>query len=129
MKSLIYLVFCLFFFFPNLANAQSKQLDINYTVKLASIENQLFHISTEVKNISQDKLEISLPVWTPGWYTIENYGKNILRFRVTNDKGEVVSYQRTLKQTWVVNTSKINSIKKDFDYQATVLALNKEKIS
>lgn len=129
MKSIIYLVFCLFLFFPTLANAQNKQLDINYTVKLASIENQLFHISTEIKNISQDKLELSLPVWTPGWYTIENYGKNILRFRVTNDKGEVLNYQRMLKQTWVVNTKSTNSIKIDFDYQATVLALNQAKIS
>src|SRR5207248_6610708 len=65
------------------AMTQDGQLAIEYTVKVADIPGQLFHVSTDIKNINQPALELSLPTWTPGWYTIENYAKNIFRFRVT----------------------------------------------
>ncbi|HWP45467.1 MAG TPA: hypothetical protein VNO14_19665, partial [Blastocatellia bacterium] len=52
---------------------------IDYTVEVASVEDQLFHVTADVQNIRQPSLTLSLPTWTPGWYTVENYAKNILR--------------------------------------------------
>lgn len=128
MKNIFYFCFLVYlFFFPQLSLSQT--LNVNYTVKVASVEQQLFHITTEVKNLSQDQLEVSLPVWTPGWYTIENYGRNILRFQITNSKNDPVAYQRTRKQSWEIATKGISSIKIDFDYHANILALNQAKIS
>jgi hypothetical protein len=60
------------------AAAQSG-LEIEYTVKVADIPGQLFHVTTDIRNINQPALELSLPVWSPGWYAIENYAKNIFR--------------------------------------------------
>ena len=63
--------------------AQDRGLAIEYTVKVADIPGQLFHVTTDIRNINQPSLELSLPVWSPGWYVIENYAKNISRFRAT----------------------------------------------
>ncbi|HXU09213.1 MAG TPA: hypothetical protein VN743_09465, partial [Blastocatellia bacterium] len=60
---------------------------IDYTVKVASIDSQLFHVTADVKNINEPQLDLSLATWTPGWYTVENYFKNVLRFTVTDTKG------------------------------------------
>ena len=59
------------------AAAQDRRLEIEYTVKVADIPGQLFHVTTDIRNINQPSLELSLPVWSPGWYVIENYAKNI----------------------------------------------------
>ena len=69
------------------AAAQGGGLKIEYTVKVADIRGQLFHVTTDFRNINQPALEVSLPVWSPGWYVIENYAKNILRFRVSEQGG------------------------------------------
>jgi predicted metalloprotease with PDZ domain len=130
MKYFVYLSFLLYLaFIPISSFAETKALSIDYYLKLESVEDQLFHVRTEVKNISQDKINLSLPVWTPGWYTIENYAKNILRFKITNAKGEKVSYQRTLKQTWEVLTKGEETLIIDYDYRANILALNQAKIT
>ena len=42
---------------------------IDYTVKVASLDSQLFHVTANVKNINEPQLDLSLPTWTPGWYT------------------------------------------------------------
>jgi hypothetical protein len=65
------------------AMSQDRGLAIEYSVKVADIPGQLFHVTTDIKNINQPALDLSLPVWSPGWYLIENYGKNVARFRVT----------------------------------------------
>lgn len=74
------------------AFAKKAELDIDYTVSLADPASQQFHIKTEVKNINQPKLDLSLPTWTPGWYTVENYYRNVLRFRITDANGKVLPF-------------------------------------
>jgi predicted metalloprotease with PDZ domain len=107
----------------------AESLRVDYTVAVASVENQTFHVTTEIKDIRQDSLELALPVWTPGWYTIENYYKNILRLTITDAKGNALDAPMIRKQTWRVATKGINSLKVEFDYKATVLALNQARIA
>jgi predicted metalloprotease with PDZ domain len=111
------------------AEGQKKQLQIVYTVELADPATQQFHVTTIIRNIDQPKLDLSLPVWAPGWYTIENYAKNLLRFRITDASGKQLPHTMSRKQTWSVGTRGINEIHVDYDYRAMVLALNQAKIT
>ncbi|MFY9609830.1 MAG: PDZ domain-containing protein [Blastocatellia bacterium] len=105
------------------------QFHIDYTVAVASTDEHLFHVTADVQNIDEPRLELSLPTWTPGWYTVENYFKNILRFRVTDSKNARLQPRMIRKQTWLVETKGLNRIKVEFDYRADVLALNQAKIT
>ncbi|MFN6962343.1 MAG: M61 family metallopeptidase [Pyrinomonadaceae bacterium] len=114
----------------HLASAQKGGLSIEYSVSLSDPAKQQFHVTTTIRNINQPRLDLSLPTWTPGWYTIENYAKNLLRFRVTDPStGKIVRHTMSKKQTWNVDTRGLNEIKIDYDYQALVLALNQAKIA
>jgi len=112
-----------------LALAQKGRLDISHTVSLSDVAKQEFHITTDIKNIDQTRLDLSLPTWTPGWYTVENYFKNVLRFRITDAAGKTLPLRMTRKQTWNVDTKGVKQIRIDYDYSATVLGLNQAKIA
>ena len=109
--------------------AQQTAIEIDHTVTLSDPASQQFHITTDIRNISQPRLDLSLPTWTPGWYTVENYGKNLLRFTISDDKGKRLPFTMSKKQTWNVDTRGIKQIRIDYDYRATVLALNQAKIA
>ncbi|MFL6214941.1 MAG: M61 family metallopeptidase [Blastocatellia bacterium] len=111
------------------AFAQDKSFRIDYTVAIANQEQQLFHVTADVQNIREDELRLQLPTWTPGWYTVENYARNILRFTVTDTKGARLQPVMTRKQTWRVATKGIDRLKVEFDYRAETLALNQAKIA
>jgi predicted metalloprotease with PDZ domain len=106
-----------------------KGLQIDYTVALTDTASQQFHITTDIKNINQPRLDLSLPTWTPGWYTVENYFKNVLRFRITDASGKILPHTMSKKQTWNVDTRGIKQLRVEYDYQSTVLALNQAKIA
>ena len=112
-----------------LAAGQKNALSIDYTVELTEPQSKQFRIVTEIKNIKQDRLDLSLPTWTPGWYTVENYGKNLLRFRVTDASGKVIRHTMSRKQTWNIPTKGVNAIRVEYFYRADVLALNQAKIT
>src|SRR5262245_34403115 len=109
--------------------AQDHGLAVEYTVKVADIPGQLFHVTTDIRNINQPVLDLSLPVWSPGWYVIENYAKNILRFRVTEPGGRELRPAQVRKQTWRIDTKGISRVTVEFDYQAAVLSANQARIS
>ncbi|HEX6622683.1 MAG TPA: PDZ domain-containing protein [Pyrinomonadaceae bacterium] len=109
--------------------AQGDRLGVEYTVEVKDKAERLFHITTHLRNIRQPRLALSLPVWTPGWYTVENYAKNILRFTVTDARGQRLPHRMSRKQTWDVETKGLSEIKVDFDYRADVLGLNQAKIA
>ena len=111
------------------AMAQDRGLAIEYRVKVADIPGQLFHVTTDISNIKQPALELSLPVWSPGWYVIENYAKNISRFRVTEPGGRQLRPALVRKQTWRIDTKGISRITIEFDYLANVLAANQARIA
>jgi predicted metalloprotease with PDZ domain len=120
-------LFSFFLFFESNAIAQTG-LRASYKVEIKDKEKQLFHITTEIENIRTPQLQLSLPTWTPGWYVIENYGKNLLRFTVTDGSGKRLQPRMSKKQTWVINTAGINKITVEYDYAATVLGLNQARI-
>lgn len=111
------------------ALGQTGEFRIDYTVTLADLQRQLFHVTADVKNIKESRMDISLPTWTPGWYTVENYAKNILRFTITDAKGARLLHTMPRKQTWRVDTTGLDRIRVDFDYRADTLALNQAKIA
>jgi predicted metalloprotease with PDZ domain len=126
-QAMIFLVLSLVLAFSSVALGQG--LSVDYTVKVASVRDRLFHVVADIKGINQPRLDLSLPVWTPGWYTIENYAKNVLRFRASDMKGSRLPHRMIRKQTWRILSGGLPSIRVEFDYRAEVLALNQAKIA
>lgn len=112
------------------AAAQERdQFRVDYTVEVASTGGHLFHVTADVKNLSDRQLDVSLPTWTPGWYTVENYAKNVLRFKVTGSTGRPLPHWMIKKQTWRIFAGDHKQVRIEFDYFANVLALNQAKIT
>jgi len=123
------LAWCLSIFASTAAIAQPRGLEVEYTVKVADIQGQLFHVTTDIRNINQPALDLSLPVWSPGWYVIENYAKNVARFKVTGPGGRDLRPAQVRKQTWRVDTKGISRVVVEFDYLANVLSANQARIA
>jgi Predicted protease with the C-terminal PDZ domain len=128
-RNTLLVLFVILFAGFHAAYAQKSALRIDYSIILSNAAAQEFHVTTDIKNINQPRLDLSLPTWTPGWYTVENYLKNVLRFRITDANGKILPHTMSKKQTWNVDTRGIKEVKIDYDYRATVLALNQAKIT
>lgn len=111
------------------AKPRGGKLKIDYTVKVVGGEEQRFHVTTDISNLSQPSLDLSLPTWIPGLYSEQDYAKNIRRLRFTDKNGKPVTRRMIARQTWRVDTSGLSHLRVEFDYRADTLAVNQAKVA
>ena len=110
-------------------SASASAFRSEYSVTVKDTAAHLFHVKAEFSEIDQPSLDVQLPVWSPGWYTIENYAKNIVRFTVMGASGDTLAHPMIHKSAWRIDTRRQKHITIEFDYLADLMALNQAILS
>lgn len=72
-------------------------------------------------SVSADFTTVMLPAWRPGRYELGNFAKNIQKWQAFNEKGEILSFEKTNKDTWVVATKNAKQLIIKYNYYAAEL--------
>jgi predicted metalloprotease with PDZ domain len=79
--------------------------EIAYTVSMSKPWTHLLEVEMRIKSTPMPaSFEIQMPVWTPGSYLIREYARNVQDFAVKDSAGGVLSWQKTNKNTWQIDT-------------------------
>ncbi|PDV99747.1 M61 family metallopeptidase [Candidatus Chloroploca asiatica] len=77
---------------------------LTYTIAMPAPHTHLFHVSVEVDNVTDDYVDLKLPVWTPGSYMIREYARHVQSFSASTDHGQPLTWQKVTKSTWRIAT-------------------------
>ena len=103
---------------------------VHHTVEVREPATRLFHVTSRFTALAQQRsIDLSLPMWTPGWYTVENYARNVLRLEFTDAGGKRLRWHMTGKSSWRVLTDGASEVRARFDYLAPALGLNHAKVA
>lgn len=79
--------------------------EISYTVSMSKPWTHLLEVEMNVKwSQMPEKTELKMPVWTPGSYLIREYARHVQNFSVKDAAGSDLSWEKTNKNTWAVQT-------------------------
>lgn len=86
--------------------------EISYTVSMSKPWTHLLEVEMRLKSAAAmpDAAEIQMPVWTPGSYLIREYARNVQDFAAKDTSGNNLAWQKTNKNTWQIETKKVNEI-------------------
>jgi predicted metalloprotease with PDZ domain len=82
---------------------------LEYTVSMARANTHYFDVSLRINLLepSTGPLELTMPVWTPGHYSIDDFPRNVLdvnaKTRVSGDKWEEATVEKQSKNIWKVS--------------------------
>jgi predicted metalloprotease with PDZ domain len=85
-------------------------LRIKYNVSMDDAVNHNFMVTMTIDGITEDTLVLKMPVWTPGYYWIQNYPKNMSRLEIKDAGGKACPYSKRSKSTWLVATGGAGSL-------------------
>jgi predicted metalloprotease with PDZ domain len=86
-----------------------------YTVSMENPNNHYFHVTFVYSGIKDDSIQIKMSSWTPGYYMIMDYAKNVVNFIAEDDSGEKLKWEKTEKNTWKVYSSNVKNLKISYD--------------
>jgi predicted metalloprotease with PDZ domain len=77
---------------------------ISYSVAMPAPHSHLFHVMIDLDALSSDAVDLVLPSWTPGSYMIREYARHVQGFGATAQGGGALSWRKTAKDSWRVET-------------------------
>ena len=89
----------------------SAQNKITFEVSFTEPQAHYADVEMEISGINKDRIDLKMPVWTPGSYLIREFAKNVEGFKASNSTGAALRVEKTNKNTWRVNTQKNDKIK------------------
>ncbi len=104
----VVIFFC--FFLMSLSAEAAGALQISYTVSFPEAQAHYADIEMDIKGLSQSKLNLHLPVWTPGSYLVREFSKNVESFSAASGS-KAVAFTKTRKNVWQINTQGLSSVK------------------
>lgn len=113
------------------ANEQTAATpDIDYTVSMAKPWTHLLQVQMNV-NWSQmpEKLEVKMPVWTPGSYLIREYARHVQDFTATNAGGKPLAWEKINKNTWQIDTRNAKGVRIGYQVYANELTVRTNELN
>ena len=91
---------------------------IHYHISYSNPLTHLVEIEISIDAISTPFVELQIPAWRPGRYELQNYAANIKQFKAVDDKDQNLSFAKTSRNRWKVNTGKSKEVKIRYQYYA-----------
>jgi predicted metalloprotease with PDZ domain len=100
------------------ALGQQRQGTMALTVSMDQPNTHYYHVVFRCEGMTGETEEFKMPSWTPGYYRIMDYARNVLNFRAEDGAGNPLAWEKTAKNTWRVRSGKAASVTVSYDVYA-----------
>ena len=84
---------------------------IHYKLYLKNPNSHYIYVDLTIDEISTTFIELQLPAWRPGRYELGNFAKNIKKVDAFDEDGNNLTYTKSTKDSWVINSNGATKIK------------------
>ena len=112
-------LFCFVFLFAaSFALGQPPEGTMAFTVSMEQPNTHYYHVVFRCEGMKGETQDFKMPAWTPGYYQIMDYARNVLNFRAEDGAGNRLAWEKTAKNTWRVKSGKAASVTVSYDVYA-----------
>ena len=91
-----------------------------FTVSMPQPASHIFQVNMRITGLAGEMQDLKMPVWTPGFYRVSDYAKNVSDLHARDAAGHALEWEKTTSNTWRVVTSGAWEMTVDYDvYGAT----------
>jgi len=77
-----------------------------------------FQVGLTCTGMNADTVNFKMPAWTPGYYWIEDFAKNVVGFSAEDGEGKALLWKKTAKNIWQVLSGKSEIIQIHYNVYA-----------
>jgi len=105
---------------PSFAQAQVRSAApaMSIAVSMERPTTHYYHVVFRADSLKGEAQDFKMPAWTPGFYRIMDFAKNVKDFKAEDGAGRPLPWEKTAKNTWRVRSGKAASIVVSYDVYA-----------
>ncbi len=78
----------------------ARGVDIEYNVTIKNPVSHIYDVEMDVHGMRTSSVDVVMPAWEPGSYTIKDFAKNVQDFRAATARNQSLTWTKTDKLTW-----------------------------
>lgn len=78
-------------------------MQISYKIDATLGKENLCEIVMEIDDFPEKTMNVAIPAWVPGSYTLRDYATKVREFRAQTGSGELLQVKKRDKSTWVIS--------------------------
>ncbi len=106
------------FFSASFSFAEKPEGSMDLRVSMPRPSTHYVHVEFRCDSIRSEVLDFKLPVWTPGYYIVMDYARNVQNFSARDGAGQPLDWQKTSKSTWRVKSANTSPVVVSYDVYA-----------
>ena len=79
--------------------------NISYVVSMPEPQDHVYHVKIGSRSSGNGKTALKMSAWTPGYYELVDFASAVSNLSVKTVKGKPVTWRKTDRNTWLLNTS------------------------
>lgn len=83
---------------------------IHHQLSMPAPETHYFHVETTLSDFDDDRIVMSMPVWTPGSYLVREFAKNVDRVYAVDGDGNELLVQKARKNKWMIHSNSADEV-------------------
>jgi predicted metalloprotease with PDZ domain len=108
-----------FLLFAGSIPGQKPQGTMGFIVSMEQPGNHTYHVIFRCEGLKGAAQEFHMPVWSPGYYGLFDFAKNVQNFRAQDGSGKELSWQKDSANGWKVQTGNAPVVQVAYDVLAT----------
>ncbi len=94
---------------------------VRYTVRLDQPQTQMLDVSIELRDVHEETVDLSLPIWRPGRYIVLDHASTVREVQAFDGTGRALNLSKIDKSTWRVQTGGTDVLRVDYRIYANSL--------
>ncbi|WP_339608798.1 M61 family peptidase [uncultured Roseivirga sp.] len=91
---------------------------MQYSISYTNPNKHIIDITLKLSEVNSEELNLFLPAWRPGRYTIQNFAKHILNLKAYDENGIELSREKVTKDQWSVKVGSSKTVEVKYSYYA-----------
>ena len=83
---------------------------IGYTIKVPLPESHVAEVEAKFPTDGRDSIELMMPIWSPGFYRVEDYASKINDFTAKTPTGNPLDVEKPRNNRWKIATKGANEV-------------------
>ncbi|HEY5094124.1 MAG TPA: hypothetical protein VII69_03300 [Candidatus Eremiobacteraceae bacterium] len=98
--------------------ALADSAHVAYDISLTNPTDHIFHVTMRVSDLARPSSTVRMPIWIPGYYSDDQYGRNVLTFDASDANGHAIQWRRDGQSAYHLDTTGVGGFTVHYDLYA-----------
>lgn len=91
----------------------------SYTVSMEQPGSHRFQVNLRCELAAGEELELKMPAWSPGYYRILNFARQVENFKAQDESGRFLAWEKKDENTWKIKTGRARQLLVSYQVMAS----------